>query len=180
MAVVICVGVSLTSRIDLLGFLVPMLCVALGAWFIAFVPHYYVSFSLWLWFLTPFLRRVIDFRVGVYDEDPVIMITPYLVSALGFLSVFRHWRTLKHPVFRPLLIALGATTYGLVLTMGVGSPVGAIKGYLGWSGPILLALVILVHWTEYPKYRSAIGSTMKYAAIVLGANPTHVSKMLDG
>lgn len=168
LSIVLCFGVGLTKYIALVNLLYPILCLAIAGWFLAFVPQYYISFSLWLYILTPFVRRIVDYKIGVYSDDPVIMIAPFLVSGLAILSIARHWRNLSHKAFKPALICLVACTYGLIVTVGYGAPVPAVKEYLGWAGPIMMGIVVLIHWDDYPKFRSAVGKTMSWALVVTG------------
>lgn len=45
-----------------LGF--PLLSLAVGLFLYLRYPVLYIGFTLWIWFLTPWLRRVVDSRSG--------------------------------------------------------------------------------------------------------------------
>ncbi len=51
------------------------LAVLVGGVLIQRSPVMYSSFSLWLWFLTPFVRRVLDYRHG-WNPTNVVLLAP--------------------------------------------------------------------------------------------------------
>ena len=163
-----CVVVALTGKAEMLHALVPVLSVAVGAWFLIFSPAYYVSFVMALWLFIPFLRRILDYKVGQYSEDPFMMTAPFLVSGLAILSLIRHREALRHKVFVPFIAVLVAITFGLIVSIGLGSPVEAAKSYLAWAGPVMMGMLTIIHWKEYPTFRRVILSTITYALILTG------------
>ena len=48
-------------------------------------PIRYVEYSLWLWFLTPLVRRLVDWRFG-YTEPNMVLLAPLLVSSVAGLT----------------------------------------------------------------------------------------------
>jgi len=60
-------------------------CVALSLYFRK--PPVYLEFALWTWLLTPFIRRVVDWRVGFADPN-LTLLTPFLVSFASWLRMF--------------------------------------------------------------------------------------------
>src|SRR5215212_2641440 len=49
-------------------------------------PTIYLGFTWWLWFLTPEVRRLVDYHQGYNPESPV-MLAPLLVAALSFFTL---------------------------------------------------------------------------------------------
>ena len=49
-------------------------------------PILYVGFTWWLWFLTAWVRRVVDFQSG-WQEPSVILLAPYLCSLVAILTL---------------------------------------------------------------------------------------------
>ena len=88
-----------------------VLAVVTGAFLLNRSPVTYSSFSLWLWFVTPFVRRVLDFRHGWNPTNPALLAPP-LVAALSILTLWRHARELRERFFVPFLLILGALGYG--------------------------------------------------------------------
>ena len=72
-----------TQHADLLNFLFPFLGIVVGGLLYATRPAVYIGFTFWIWFLTPFIRRVVDYQVGEFTTVSFIMLTPYLVSGFA-------------------------------------------------------------------------------------------------
>jgi hypothetical protein len=49
-------------------------------------PIGYIHFTLWVWFLTPLVRRLVDWRVGFEDQN-LVLLAPSLVSAIAGLTL---------------------------------------------------------------------------------------------
>ena len=59
----------------------PCLAMALGFYLEASDPGAYVRFVLWVWALSPLVRRLSDFQAG-WQDPSLIILTPYLVTAI--------------------------------------------------------------------------------------------------
>ena len=59
---------------------------AVGALLFFRYPMFYIGFNWWLWFLTPLVRRLIDWKIGWLDPNPVLL-APFLVSFLSMLTL---------------------------------------------------------------------------------------------
>src|ERR1700744_3165059 len=66
----------------------PGLAVALGIWVYVRKQQYFLDYAIWLWFLTPFLRRLLDLNAGWLDPSPILLV-PYLVTLIAPLADFR-------------------------------------------------------------------------------------------
>src|SRR5215218_7309863 len=73
----------------LLELLYPLVALMVGVLLYWRYPALYLGFTWWLWFLTPEVRRLVDYQQGWNPESPV-MLAPLLVTALGFLALLRH------------------------------------------------------------------------------------------
>src|SRR5258708_40199046 len=56
-------------------------------------PIVYVSYSLWVWFMAPFLRRIVDWHFG-FAEPNFVLLAPFLVSGISILSLLPSTRLL--------------------------------------------------------------------------------------
>ena len=52
-------------------------------------PLLYMGFSWWLWFLTPLVRRLADYRSGFNDPSPILL-APYLVSLITIITFWQY------------------------------------------------------------------------------------------
>ena len=139
-----------------------------GGFLYANSPGGYVSFTLWLWFITPFVRRVLDMHHGWSPTSPVL-IAPLAVAALSGLGVLRRIGELRGSLYAPFLLVF--------LALGYGYSVGGIKtGMLPatyalatWVAPALFGLHIALSWRRYPELSDAVRKTFKWAIPLLAA-----------
>ena len=52
----------------------PAAALLLGLYFYAKSPSQYFTFTLWLYFLTPFARRLADYRIGEYIDGNTMLL----------------------------------------------------------------------------------------------------------
>ena len=92
---------------SMLELLYPLGALTVGVLLYWRYPALYLGFAWWLWFLTPEVRRLVDYQQGWNPESPV-MLAPLLVTALGFFALLRHLPELRLYRFFPFgLIFLG-------------------------------------------------------------------------
>jgi hypothetical protein len=130
-------------------------------------PGLYVGFTWWLWFLTPEVRRLVDYVQG-WDPINPVMLAPYLVSALTIFTLVHHLpKLLLNRYFPFVLIGLGLLYAYAVGVYRVGAP-SATYHLLEYSVPIAFGFYLVVHWRRYPLYRLTIQRTFAWGALVMG------------
>lgn len=144
------------------------LAVVAGAILLNQSPVTYSSFSLWLWFVTPFVRRMFDFRHGWNPTNPVLLAPP-LVAALSFLTLWRHARELRGRLFAPYLLIMGALAYGYSVGAIVAGFVPATYALLTWLAPIMFGIHLALSWRQYVALSASIRRTFAVALPVLAA-----------
>ncbi len=127
----------------------------------------YVSFVIWIWFLSAFVRRMADFHGG-FQETSLILLTPYLVTAVSGLLLVRSPRGLIHKRNRPILLALVAIAYGFCVGLTKYSVVQMMPALLNWIVPLCLAYFLSESWSEYGVIKETIQKSFVYAALILG------------
>jgi hypothetical protein len=143
------------------------LSLAVGIYLFRNFQSRYVSFALWLWFLSPFVRRVADFHAGWVDPSPVLL-APLLVSALSATTLVRRGYLLFRREYLPFSMAGLAVTYGLALGL-VQCPLQAvITDFLKWMVPPLFALHCLALKDESDALLSSIARTFTYGVGGMG------------
>ena len=70
-------------------------------------PIRYVEYSLWLWFLTPLVRRLVDWHFG-YADPNFVLLSPLLVSGIGGLALLRPNRQHAMPRIPASFVLCGA------------------------------------------------------------------------
>src|SRR6185312_11309533 len=131
-------------------------------------PVTYTSFSLWLWFVTPFVRRVFDYRHG-WNPTNLVLLAPPLVAALSFLTLWRHARELRRRLFVPYLLIIGALGYGYMVGVMVAGFVPATYALLTWLAPIMFGIHLALSWRQYVALSASVRRTFAVALPVLAA-----------
>ncbi|MBD2665773.1 hypothetical protein B6N60_02279 [Richelia sinica FACHB-800] len=131
-------------------------------------PIFYLGFTWWVWFLTPLLTRLVDYRVG-WDPTRQMLITPYLVVFITIFTFFKHLpRTLKQGGL-PFLLAFVGVFYGFLVGLIYNQPVPVFRGFLDWVSPIIFAFHLFVNWRDYPSYRRNLQQVFLWCVIITGA-----------
>lgn len=130
-------------------------------------PIGYVKYALWIWFITPLVRRIVDIRCG-WAETNLVLLAPFLVSAvvmIAFLSKGnRAWSNI------PIAFVLCATAilYGFVIGLLVKPSAELCFGLLNWICPLVFGLHLYQNWDKYEQYQEAIGRTFILGALLMG------------
>lgn len=179
LALVFCSGVAIllgAGNLLRLGF--PLGCFAVGLFLYQRYPILYVGFTWWLWFLTPFIRRLIDYRTGWLEPNPVLL-APYLATVVTIATFLRHLPRLYRQDGLPFLLSFIAVIYGFliglvnsmfgisnkitflqkILESAIGkfdftyTPIGVTVATLEWLTPVLFSYHLFINWQYYPEYR---------------------------
>jgi len=128
----------------------------------------YIEFVLWVYALTPFVRRVIDARIG-YTELSTAMLAPGLAVAVGIPA-------LLHPVRRVgarVGVAMGFGTLALGYAFAIGvlrvGPNAAIAGLVEWLMPVLLGWQVATAATSDDELWDRLGRSLVWLVLVTGA-----------
>ena len=142
---------------------------ALGVGFLLYrtAPVLYIGFAWWLWFLAPFLRRIVDYQAGWQDPN-FIMLAPYLVSGICILTVIRHRHQLLHRDYFPFAVIMAGILYGYLIGILRGGLATATYDLLRWLIPLLFGLHIALLWREYAVFRHCIQRTFLWGVVLLG------------
>jgi hypothetical protein len=165
-----------TGRGAFLRLVIPAAAVLVGLAFYFRRPVAYFQFTLWTWFLTPLVRRLVDWRVGFEDHN-LVLLTPLLVSAIAGLILLREQRPAAGVRLTPFLLCIAGVLYGF----GVGllrsrlhaphsaSPGEIIYGLFEWLAPLFLGLHLYLGWPMYEEYKRAMQKSFLWALLILGA-----------
>jgi hypothetical protein len=131
-------------------------------------PTLYLGFTWWLWFLTPEVRRLVDYQMGWNPISPV-MIAPFLVTGVAALTVLRCLpQLLERPAFFPFSLVLMGLNYGYTIGLVRAGPVAATYGLLTWIVPVVFGFHVAARWRQYPLYRDALQRVFLWGALVMG------------
>ncbi len=153
---------------SVLSYLYPLAALCAGLALYRRYPALYLGFALWLWLLTPGVRRLVDYQAGWEPNSPVIL-APFLVTALTSFTLFRHLPKLQISRYLPVGLVLLGVAYGYAVGLLNAGTFPATFDLLNWVIPVLLGFYLLVHWRLYPDFRRVVQKTFTWGLVVLGA-----------
>ncbi len=140
--------------------------VVAGAVLLIRSPVTYSCFCLWLWFITPFVRRVLDYRHGWNPTNPALLAPP-IVAAFAIVTLARHARELRGRLFAPYLLILGALGYGYAVGLINAGFLPASYALLTWLAPLVFGLHMALSWRLYGNLSVAVRKTLTFALPLL-------------
>jgi hypothetical protein len=129
---------------------------------------WYVAYTLWLWFLTPLARRIVDWRFG-FAEPNFVLLAPLLVSGLGVLTLLRPNRqyiTRKIPA--PFVLCAAAIVYAAVVDFLRQPSLETVYGLANWLCPLMFGLHFYLNSDHYEQYRAVVTKTFLVAVPLMG------------
>lgn len=131
-------------------------------------PVAYVNFALWLWFLTPFVRRVLDYHHGWNPTSPSL-IAPPLVAMFAVFPLMQRARELRGVLYAPFLLVFLALAYGYSVGMINAGFFPASYALLTWLAPTIFGLHLAVSWRRYPEIALSMRRLFAVAVPILAA-----------
>ena len=159
-----------TGQTSLLGPTYFLASLLIGSWLYATASPLYLGFVLWLWLVTSFVRRVIDYQIGTYTppSQSLVLLTPFAVTLLTLLDVPRFGRRLIHRRYLPYLLCLIALAYGYVVGIVKESFIDSTMTLVSWLPPVLTGFYVLARWRIYPRHRQVLERTLTWGVLILG------------
>jgi hypothetical protein len=171
-ALLVIVGIPilciLGDQAGILRIIFPPLSVLVGAFLLWRSKPAYLGLVCWLWFLTPFLRRITDFQGGWTQSSPVLL-APYITAGLSGLSLLPSLRCLCSRRTLPHVCALVAVVYGLVIGLVRFPLFNVLQALLNWSVPVIFGIFIYHNRALYPQFRRVIERSFLFGVLVTGA-----------
>jgi len=149
----------------ILNIIFPAGSLAVGLFLYLRYPILYVGFTWWVFFLTPFIRRVSDNRSGFTDPSPMLL-APLLVATITIVTFYRNLPKAHEQGGLPFILSAAGVFYGFLVGMINGLPVPAIISLMTWVSPILFGFHLFVNWRDYPSYRENIQRTFLWGVLV--------------
>ena len=128
----------------------------------------YLEFAWWLWFLTPWVRRVVDLQSGWTDPSPILL-APMLVSAITGITFLKYFPRDGHRNGLPFTLCATSVVYSLLVGLISNASTGAILGFLGWIDPILMGFYMFVNWRSYPNLAESMRRVFLWGTVVMGS-----------
>jgi hypothetical protein len=160
-------GSPISEGLDTLNYAYLAATLAVGALLYWRRPGLYIGFTWWLWFLTPEVRRLLDYVQGWNPINPV-MLAPYLVSALAFFTLVHHLPKLQLNRYFPFVLIFSGVFYAYAVGVYRAGVFSSTYQLVEWSVPVAFAFYLVVHWRKYPVYRQAVQRTFVWAVLLMG------------
>lgn len=124
----------------------------------------FVVFVLWLWLLTPEVRRITNFTAG-WNPDDAIMAAPGLATLVGARALV----SCRLPrAAAPLVVMLAAVGYGTVIGVFQAGPPAAVAGLAYWLPPILLGLLVMSDAVPADELHGALRHIAGWGTLAVG------------
>ena len=130
----------------------------------------YLSFTLWLWFITPFVRRILNYRTGWVDTDPILGAS-LLATCACLPQVYRHLSRGDARRGLPFLLGFGAVGYGCIAGMFETPFQSLLLEAAGWIGPMIFGFYVFLEYAEEPNREgmaAAFESTFRWGLLIMG------------
>jgi hypothetical protein len=130
-------------------------------------PLFFHSFIWWLVFLSPLVRRLVDYKSSYTNPSP-ILIAPSLLGLIILPSFLKQIPSLKIRDAVPYGMAAFGVFYGFTMGYFYNVPVQKmILGTLGWISPILYGFYVFINWRRYPEYQKNLEQTMRWGILIM-------------
>lgn len=130
-------------------------------------PILYIGFTWWMWFLTPLVRRLVDYRSGWVDPSPILL-APYLVTLVTLATFLKHLPRSYSQGGLPFVLGCTGVLYGFLVGLIKTSLITAARSLLDWLTPVLFGFHLFVNWRHYPKISQNIQRTFLWGVLVTG------------
>lgn len=123
---------------SLVELVLPLGTALLAAMWVWRSPGAYLGIFWACWFLTPLVRRLVDWRLG-FDPANLIILTPFLVGLVSLVDLFRKGR---RPIPLPFLLLAVAVAYGLLIGVMRNGLVATLFDTVQWAVPPVVGLYV--------------------------------------
>jgi hypothetical protein len=118
----------------------------------------YVGFVCWLWFFTPFVRRVEDWHAG--GSSNIIQLAPYLAISVAVFSLAPKWSRVVARRTAPLFYFLATVGYGIAIGILHFSFSKLPQAVISWALPAIFALFLFAERDQYKGIYKAFEGAM--------------------
>jgi hypothetical protein len=130
-------------------------------------PILYIGFTWWIWFLSPFLTRLVDYRIG-WDPTRQMLIAPYLVVFVSAATFLRYLPSTIRQGGLPFLLGFIGVFYGFLVGLIYNQPIPVFRGFLDWVSPIIFGFHLFINWRDYPSYRQNFQRVFLWCVLIIG------------
>jgi hypothetical protein len=128
----------------------------------------YIGFTWWIYFLTPFIARIVDLQAG-WDPSRTMILAPFLVSLVSGYTTIKYLASSYSRGGDIFILPIIGLFYAFLISLINRSPFIATKALLDWLTPIIFGFHIFSNWRYYPEIRQSIQRTFLWGALIMGS-----------
>ncbi len=152
----------------LLRFGFPAGCFLVAVFLYYRYPILYLGFTWWIWFLSPWVRRMADISGGGYVEPSPLLLAPFLTTLVTGLTFLRHIPRNYQRGGLPFLLCFLGVMYSLLVGLVQNPPMAVVVPLLGWLTPLLFGYHLYANWPHYPALRQNLQRVFIWGVLVMG------------
>lgn len=130
-------------------------------------PILYIGFAWWMWFISPWVRRMVDYY-SAFVEPSTVLLAPPLVTVIMGITLLKNLPNLTKEGSTAFLLAILAILYSYFIGIINASAFAATKGLLTWLPPVLFGYHVFSNWRSYPLYRDITQRCFIWGTLILG------------
>jgi hypothetical protein len=143
----------------------------LGAFIVAILAYQrskptYVSLVCWLWFLSPSIRRIVDYKAG--GSSAPMLLASFLACCVPCLFMLANWSSLISKRTAPILYVLGGIFYGSFVSLLHYAYFSLAQALVAWLPPLFFALFLYYDRKEYKALYKSFETSFLIATLVTG------------
>jgi hypothetical protein len=156
------------NQAGLLRIIFAPLSLAVGVFLFWRSKPLYVGLVCWLWFLTPFFRRMADFQSG-WEPTSAVLVAPYLVTGISAITLLTSLKQFGERKSLPYVCALVGIGYGTIIGLVRFPLFSVLQALLNWVVPVIFGFFLYQHRALYSEFRKVIEQSFLYGILLTGA-----------
>jgi hypothetical protein len=162
----VCAACILGGMGGLLRPLYPLGVLVLGMVFYSRYPVFYLGFTWWVIFLTPFLYRQASYQTSWLPIDPMQLAPPLVTLVCLPELLMRGYRRITAAKL-PFILSFSAIVYGTLVGLISNHPMEVFAGVCTWWPPVPMGFFVYSRWREYPALRNLLQSVFTWGTLVV-------------
>jgi hypothetical protein len=162
-----CAALVAAGGFSLLQWTYPAFALVVAALLYRISPAHYLAFVWWLFFLSPFVRRIVDYHLSWNWANP-INLSPLLAAAVCVFSIRLAGRKGNELHFVPLLLIATGILFGYIVGLQNAGFVAASYAAFNWLMPPILCFHIACYHLHFPEFRDTLTRTFIWGGLITG------------
>ena len=162
-----CIALVSAGGFGVLQWTYPALALVVAALLYRMSPAHYLAFVWWLFFLSPFVRRIVDYHLSWNWANPINQ-SPLLAAAVCVFSIRLAGRKGNELNAIPLLLIFIGILFGYIIGLGNGGFVAASYAAFNWLMPPILCFHIACYHQHFTEFRDMLIRTFIWGGLITG------------